>query len=233
MSKLGFDRMRDPEFRRRFHDQREKVLQLLRDWKNAYSTGRSSVEGEGSIPYVDRRSGISGGHYWPLTAEAERRGLSDGAAAESMRRLEEELLWMARFMPYAYESMHKVFLHDAAGDADYEHLKKKAEHFEESRRLLDGVEVALCVLTMRLIDEELYAIFGERIIRKTHRRQTMEESYREIHRVFEGWCRELKMRHKRYRNKALKNTAVQCEVAKSTVERAVRFVEAGKPKDKA
>ena len=69
----------------------------------------------------------------------------------------------------------------------------------------------------------LYAVFGERVIRKTRRRQTMEESYREIDRVFEGWCRKLGLRH--YRNKALENTAVQCEVAKSTVERAVRFVE--------
>jgi hypothetical protein len=144
-----------------------------------------------------------------------------------MRRLEEELLWMARFMPYAYQSLHRVFLHDAAGDAD---LKNKAEHFEESKRLLDGVEVALCVLTMRLIDEKLYAVFGERIIRKTHKQQTMEESYREIHRVFEGWCRKLKMRHKRYRNRALKNTAVQCEVARRTVQRAIRFVEARKTK---
>ena len=106
-----------------------------------------------------------------------------------------------------------------------ERLKEKAERFEESRQLLDEVETALYVLTMRLIDKELYAVFGERVIRKTRRRQTMEESYREIHRVFEGWCRKLGLRHRYYRNKALENTAVQCEVAKSTVERAVRFVE--------
>jgi hypothetical protein len=69
---------------------------------------------------------------------------------------------------------------------------------------------------------------GEKIVRKTHRRQTMEESYREIHRVFEEWCSELSRKHNRYRNKAYENTAVQLGVAKSTVERAVHFVEAGK-----
>ena len=230
MIKPPFDSMQDPKFRRRFHDQRKRVLQLLRDWKLPYSTGRGSMEGEDPVPYIDR-SGIFGDH-WPLNAEAERH-LSDGAAAKSMRLVEAELSWMARFMPYAYEPLRKVFLHDAAGDDDYEHLKVKAGRFEESRRLLDEVEVALYVLTMRLMDRELYAVFGERTIRRTHRRQTTEESYQEIHRVFEGWCQKLGLRRKRFRNKALENTAAQCEVARSTVERAIRFVEADKLKGKA
>ena len=206
-TKPSFDRMQDP----RFHDQREKVLQLLRDWKLPYSTGRASIEGEDTASHIGLDGFTCTGSSWPLNAEVTRRWGS-GPFAESFRLVEEELSWMARFMPYAYQPLRRVFLHDATGDADYERLKKKAERFEESRQLLDEVETALYVLTMRLIDKELYAVFGERVIRKTRRRQTMEESYREIHRVFEGWCRKLELRHRHYRNKALENTAVRCEV---------------------
>ncbi len=211
-----------------FADQRERVLQLLRDWKNAYSSGRGSVVGEAAVPFIER-SNIGGGS-WPLNAEVERRR-GDSRVARSFRLVEDELEWMKTFMPYAYRPLREVFLKDDAGDRDYEHLKAKAQGgSERAKALLDRVEVALYVLTKRLMGKELYTVFGEKIVRKTHRRQTMEESYREIHRVFEGWCRKLKMRHKRYRNSALKNTAVQCEVARSTVERAIRFVEARKTK---
>ncbi len=209
-----------------FADQRERVLQILRDWKNAYSSGRSSVVGEDAVPFIER-SNIGGGS-WPLNAEVERRR-GDSRVARSFRLVEDELEWMKTFMPYAYRPLREVFLKDDAGDRDYEHLKAKAQGgSERAKALLDRVEVALYVLTKRLMGKELYAVFGERVIRKTHRRQTMEESYREIHRVFEEWCSELGRKHKRYRNKAYENTAVQLGVAKSTVERAVHFVEAGK-----
>src|ERR687885_58104 len=106
-----------------------------------------------------------------------------------------------------------------------ERLKEKAERFEESRQLLDEVETALYVLTMRLIDKELYAVFGERVIRKTRRRRTMEESYREIHRVFEGGAGSLSSGIGTTAIKRSRTPPCGARCTRSTVERAARFVE--------
>jgi hypothetical protein len=205
----------------RFQDQKEKIVQILKDWRLPYSTGRGSICGEDPVPYVDR-SGISGGS-WPLNAEVERR-LGDGAAAKSMRLVEQELAWMSRHMPCAYSPIARVFLRDDAGDADYERLQEEAKRSRAAAELCDELEAALYVLTGRLLDADLYAMFPGRYPSGT--RKTMEEHYREIHRDFAQECKRLATRGtKRYRNKALKSTADLHEVSLSTVKRAVHFVE--------
>jgi hypothetical protein len=209
--------LRDP----RFQDQKEKIVQILKDWKLPYSMGRGSICGEDPVPYVDRSS-FSGGS-WPLNVEVERR-LGDGAAAKSMRLVEQELAWMSRHMPCAYSPIARVFLRDAAGDADYERLQEEAKRSKAAERLRDELEVALCVLTLRLLDADLYAVFPRRYAKGG--RKPMEEHYREIHRDFAQECKRLATRGtKRYRNKALKSTADLHEVSLSTVKRAVHFVE--------
>jgi len=87
--------------------------------------------------------------------------------------------------------------------------------------------MALYLLTMRLLDAELYAVYGERVIRKDHRGQTMEENYREIYRVYLSWRSELQREtgKQRVEKEAAANTALQCNVSPWTVKRARHFVE--------
>lgn len=96
-------------------------------------------------------------------------------------------------------------------------------------RLLNDVNIAIHDLTMRLLDVELHAIFPTKSAPTNGRRQTMEEKYREIYRVFYSWCEELYKTKKRYRNQAYENTVVSTGESRSTVERGVHYVEAGEP----
>lgn len=232
-----------------YQEQRRVVIQLLKDWKLPYSTSRGSAPDADTVCSV-RTTGHSSGH-WNLNAQVLRR-MQNTPQAHSHNLLEDELERMRLFNPLYY-SLARVFLHDSAGDSDYERLcetahahripidkgirqlkhtsasvRRLVEHFEEHQtgamKLQRDLEIAIHDLTMLLIDKELYAIFPEKAL-KTTRRQTMEESYAEIHRVFETWCIELSQAPpKRYRNRAYDNTALQMNVSRATVERAVNFI---------
>ena len=107
----------------------------------------------------------------------------------------------------------------------------------ESISLLRDVDLFIHDLTMRLIDQDLHVVFADKFDRtyvdddredkgiKTNRTLEMEEKYREIHAAFVRWCEELSQKHKRFRNKAFNNTVITTGQPRSTVERAVHFVE--------
>lgn len=199
------------------------MLQLLKDWKNAYSTGRGSAP-DADVMASIQTTGHSDGH-WNMNAEVIRRG-SNSQFADSFRHLEEALAWLREYSPTTYAAIGTVFINDIAGDADYEHLKRKVACLginSQSKELLERTERGIFMLTMHLIDKELRVIFPEAYIRTTHRRQTMEESYQEINRVFNTICEDLAKSNKRYRNKAYTETAHRLAVSKATVERAVHF----------
>lgn len=202
------------------------VVQLLKDWKLPYSTGPGSRTDDpppaNKTPYASQEG------YSPLNKEVTKRW-ENTPEANSHRLVSDALSRMRRFSPF-YHAIASIFLQDDAGDADYASLKEKAKKHggkSASRRLLDDLEIALHQLTMLLSDEELYADFPNRM-KTPGRRQTMEESYTEIHRVFLSWLQELGTTHKRCRRRsqAYENTAISCDVSRSTVERAVHYCEA-------
>ena len=96
-------------------------------------------------------------------------------------------------------------------------------------RLLADVEMAIHTLTMLLLDEDLHVVYSSKAAPTNTRRVSMEEKYHEIYRVFASWCEDLAKMKKRYRNQAYKNTVVSTGESRSTIERAVHFVEAGDP----
>lgn len=230
-------------------------MQLIKDANHPYSTTRSCnpfSDGSEAAPEIPQGE-VSDGH-WNLTPESIRR-LKNDPYAQSHRLLADELEMM-RLFNINYWAIERVFLNDEVGDNEYERLREAAgrheaqlkERINKNRRkspsakelvqayiegrtremkLFAAVEMAIHDLTMRLMDKELHVVFPERVVKTTNRRKTMEESYREIHRVFADWCEDLSKKHKRFRSKAYDNTAVNCSVSRATVERAVHFVEAG------
>lgn len=220
-------------------------MQILKDLPNRFDKSRAGYDPTRTRPPIPAEE-VSDGHSH-LTGE----GLSESRYAKSRQLVENHL----NSFPIL-----KDFFHVDAGHSDLDHLEKKVkhddrllcqeigamndqgatarqmvEHYEsnmtEAMRLLRSLDNAIGTITLDLLDEDLWVKFPERIIRKTHRTQTMEENYREINRVFESWCEELSQQHKRYRNKALEATGTQLSVAKATVERAVRFSKDEKKED--
>jgi len=113
----------------------------------------------------------------------------------------------------------------------------------EAMKLWQDVNIFIDALTTRLLSYNLHVVFPEKFDRmyaddlseeatKTNRTLGMEEKYREIHAVFERWCEELSQKHARFRNKAFNNTVITTGQPRSTVERAVHYVESAK-KEKA
>lgn len=180
---------------------------------------------------------------------------------KSMHLVEDELEVMKRLSIYYYALGTVFLADDAGDrDYDQlqetygprlEAVKKEAQEMADSRndskdivrfvaaayrsspnvRLLNDVDIAIHDLTMRLLDVKLHAIFATKSAPKNGRRQTMEDKYREIYRVFHSWCEDLSKKHKRYRSKAYENTVVSTGESRSTVERACHFVLAGEPEE--
>ena len=206
----------------RFEEQKQKVLQLLKNY-NDFLAMHTRDSDDPSPPSSDS------GDPWPLNAETMKRW-GGSAVANSFRALERELRFIRNFTPFVYTPLYDMFLHPEAGDADYERLRKKADSGSvagKTQAELASIEMALYMLTMRLIADDLYVIFPWRYYSRGSRGKTMEEGYREIHGVFVAECERLSKTRKRYRNQAYKTSAEICEVSVPTVERAVRYVLAG------
>lgn len=96
------------------------------------------------------------------------------------------------------------------------------------------VEHAIDLLTRRCIEKghELYCDYPAAYVDlpPPTRKQTKEESYAEINRVFEHWCETIQAEDpqaKRYRNKAINNTATTLSVSVRTVKRAINAEQEG------
>lgn len=97
------------------------------------------------------------------------------------------------------------------------------------------VEHAIDLLTRRCEHLDLHCDFPSNSVtigvQKKTREQTKEESQAEIRRVFEHWCEQIQAndpKAKKYRNKAINNTATTCEVHRATVIRAINAGDATK-----
>ena len=207
----------------RFADQKEKVVQILKN-RNDFLALHTRDSEDNSPP-----SGDPGGH-WLLNAETMKRW-DNSLSAKSFRLVEAKLADLKRVTPRLYTTLYDVFLHPEAGDADYELLQKQAaqgpDHVRGAYKRLLLVESVLDLLTKSLMDDYLYAIFPRRYYQPGGRK-SMEEGYREIHRFFTQECGRLRARgRKRVRSAAYDATAEDFGVVRSTIERAVHFVEAG------
>lgn len=160
-------------------------------------------------------------HYYAL----ERVFLRDDAGDRDYNRLQED--YGPRLEAVKKEAQDMA----DSGNASKDIVRFVGAAYKRSPnvRLLADVDIAIHTLTMRLLDVELHAIFATKSAPKNGRRQSMEDKYREIYRVFDSWCEDLAKKHKRYRNKAYENTVVSTGESRSTVERSVHFVTAGEP----
>lgn len=200
-----------------YQHQLDLVVQILKDRPNRYDKPR--ISDSQRPPITTPPDEISTGHSH-LTAE----GLRDDKYTRSRRLVEDELDLLKHRNPYAYRVIDEYFSVDS-GHGDLDFLAAQAQKYEGSKKTYDTLQMALYILTSRLLDKKLYAKKPARLDTRTNRRRTMEEQYAEIDRVFRSWCDDLSKTYKRYRSKAYDNTALQMDVARSTVERAVRFME--------
>ena len=92
----------------------------------------------------------------------------------------------------------------------------------DSMRLFDAVEIGIDQLTTRLLDVDLYCVFPQTEV-KTERRETTEEDYLKIARVFDRHCEQISKTRKRFRNRAYDATAAETGWSRNTVERAVHY----------
>lgn len=238
-----------------FEEQRRIVIQLLKDWKLPYSTSRGSGSGADTISSVSTSGLAGGnwplnaevlGRQKDNDLANSHRLLAD--ELEHMRmfsiyyRALEEIFLRDDAGDADYERL--VAANQKRYDEIYataEKMNKKGgdarrivlflrKHLTPQLRLYGDVEIAIHELTTRLMGKQLYATFAEQIVPevedgRTNRRKTMEQHYEDIYSVFCDWCRHHAERAKRYRNKAINDTVISCNVSRATVERAVHFIE--------
>lgn len=149
----------------------------------------------------------------------------------------------------AYEAIRKRAALDAAGVWDgIRRLQRNFDHYNSemggrlARTLVTywetnasdemKVEHAIDLLTRQVLDRglELYCDFPAAYVElpPPTRQQTKEESHKEIRRVFDHWCETIQAddpKAKKYRNKAINNTATTLGVSTRTVIRAINAEE--------
>jgi hypothetical protein len=209
----------DPKFEKQF----AKVLALSKKLKDKYSTGRGSMKGEEAVPYIERQ-GLTGGN-WPLNGEV-MKDMEGGREAESKDALLKEIEVLSFFAPCLYHVYRGTFMADDCGDGEYQYLEKEAKKGEWwAIARFAQAKMALHMLTMRLMDVDLFVEFPEEIATKTNRRIQAEKGWREIYARLEVHRSELASEHKRYETKAILATAEECKVSTTKVEDAKKFVE--------
>lgn len=263
-----------------YAEQRERIVQLLKDHPNPYATNIScnpSAVDYQPTPDIPKDE-VSDGH-WNMTPEMERqirRLKKNDVYVRSRQLLEEHLDHMKTSSIYHY-ALRVVFLGDSAEYWAYERLTTRAMHQKKEHakrkkklekrlnsvarqrmkegwstktividalkahadlrdqypdiRLYDDLEAAIHELTLRMYDIHLEVLRPTKAAATNGRRISMEEKYREIYRVFASHCEDIAKTSKKYRNKAYKETVLSCNETRSTVERAVHFVEAGEPEE--
>lgn len=166
-----------------YAEQRRRIIQLLKDANHPYVL--SGLKQSDEI----RTQAATPEGYWNISKEQLKRENMNVKVNISHRILRDELERMREMSMYAW-ALDEVFLHEGAGDNDYEDLQEKAEpgihamtviihrlkrkgapRDEQiaalrdgqtpSTKLLTAVNIAIHELTMRLIDFELYAEFAD------------------------------------------------------------------------
>lgn len=216
---------------------RAVILQLLRNWKDPYSTGPGSAETD-SLMFVENRH--LGGNAMPLNKAVRKRG--HGLERDTYEIFGRELYRLAIGYPKAYAGIREIFLHEDASDAAYEHYGRKAKKYPDGRHaeVLAHADRGIEELSKRLDGryDELYVEFVVDVSANQGRQAQKEASYAEVYRVYESWCTQLRYlkRGKPYKQAAKKATADQLEVSMRTVERAITHEKArvseGLPEDR-
>lgn len=209
---------------------REKVEQWCRDYFRPYHGSTRHHEERDGLMMVENRD-LSGGS-WPLNA-AVMKTWGDDKLAESRRLFGRELyaLTMDPKNARIFAEMYDLFGRYGAGDSDYDHLREKAKHHGESRVRFALVDEGIDMIVDALLEKgighrDFWADFGLPGV-PTSKTMGKEERYRTYYLYFLARSEELEKTRKRYRNRAIQETAEHFAVSKRTVEEAVSQIESG------
>ena len=133
-----------------YQEQRQRVILILKDFSNPYSTDRScnpfASEADYQPPPEISFDEVSDGH-WNLTPEAQRlmRREKKGDPYVRSRKLVEEALDHMKFTSIHYYALVEVFLRDEAGTNDYDELlrdhdRKRQEIQKAAQKMADELE---------------------------------------------------------------------------------------------